>query len=54
MTIKQTIGIRNAVNIGLLLLFFVLPLQATAKEWTIGVLALRGDASTQRHCLLTP
>ncbi|NBN72899.1 PhnD/SsuA/transferrin family substrate-binding protein [Proteus sp. G2618] len=49
MTIKQTIGIRNAVNIGLLLLFFVLPLQATAKEWTIGVLALRGDASTQRH-----
>lgn len=51
MTIKQTIGIRNAVSIGLLLLFFVLPLHAIAKEWNIGVLALRGDASTQRHWL---
>lgn len=51
MTIKQTIGIRNTVSIGLLLLFFVLPLHAIAKEWNIGVLALRGDASTQRHWL---
>lgn len=49
MTIKQTIGIRKAISLGLILLFSLLPLQIQAKEWVIGVLALRGDASTQRH-----
>ncbi|HGN2048638.1 tetrathionate respiration histidine kinase TtrS [Proteus mirabilis] len=49
MTIKQTIGIKKIASLSLLLLFFLLSSSAVAKEWTIGVLALRGDASTQRH-----
>ncbi|MFN6883859.1 PhnD/SsuA/transferrin family substrate-binding protein, partial [Proteus mirabilis] len=49
MTIKQTIGIKKIASLSLLLLFFLLSSSAIAKEWTIGVLALRGDASTQRH-----
>ncbi len=44
MTIKQTIGIKIASLSLLLLFFYSLQLLRLPKEWTIGVLALRGDA----------
>ncbi|MEQ4922458.1 tetrathionate respiration histidine kinase TtrS [Proteus hauseri] len=47
MKTKQTIGVKYIIAMCLMLLLFSFPLHA--KEWTVGVLALRGDASTQRH-----
>lgn len=47
MKTKQKIGVKYIIAMWLTLLFFSFPLHA--KEWTVGVLALRGDASTQRH-----
>lgn len=49
MKTKQTIRQKFAIHLWLFLFTLTLSFYGVAKEWTIGVLALRGDAATQRH-----